>query len=112
LKDFWKNMLAIYGQPWYNRQTERDTVRCPINPLQKEFTMHSFEYNTREALIQGLSIQAGKLFADLYSNGSALESETALEAYKSLRRLLPTEQYGEGRHIGATAAHKATQGVC
>jgi len=73
--------------------------------------MHSFEYNTREALIQGLSIQAGKLFADLYSNGSAMESETALEAYKSLRRLLPTEQYGEGRHIGATAAHKATQGI-
>ena len=75
--------------------------------------MHSFEYNTREALIQGLSIQAGKLFADLYSNGSALESETALEAYKSLRRLLPMESdwNSDSRHIGATAAHKATQGV-
>jgi hypothetical protein len=75
--------------------------------------MHSFEYNTRQALIQGLSIQAGKLFADLYSNGSALESDTALEAYKSLRRLLPMEQdrWGDARHIGATAAHKATQGA-
>ena len=73
--------------------------------------MHSFEYNTREALIQGLSIQAGKLFADLYANGSALESETALEAYKNLRRLLPTENSWSGRHVGATAAHKATQGV-
>jgi len=75
--------------------------------------MHSFEYNTREALIQGLSVQAGKLFADLYANGSAMESETALEVYKNLRRLLPTEQRwnGEERHIGATAAHKATQGV-
>ena len=75
--------------------------------------MHSFEYNTREALIQGLSIQAGKLFADLYSNGSAMESETALEAYKNLRRLLPSEQKwdGEYRHIGHNAAHKATQGV-
>ena len=73
--------------------------------------MHSFEYNTREALIQGLSIQAGKLFADLYTNGSSMEAETALEAYKNLRRLLPSEQYGEGRHIGAPAAHKSTQGI-
>ena len=73
--------------------------------------MLSFEYTTREALIQGLSIQAGKLFADLYTNGSSMEAETALEAYKNLRRLLPSEQYGEGRHIGATAAHKSTQGI-
>ncbi len=71
--------------------------------------MHSFEYNTREALIQGLSVQAGKLFADLYSNGSAQESEDALMAYKSLRRLLPVDSW-TGRHQGATAAHKATQG--
>ena len=75
--------------------------------------MHSFEYNTREALIQGLSVQAGKLFADLYSNGTAQQSEDALEAYKSLRRLLPMEQKWDGseRHMGATAAHKATQGI-
>jgi len=58
--------------------------------------MHSFEYNTREALIQGPQ-----------------ESSDALEAYKSLRRLLPSEMdyRGDYRHIGATAAHKATQGV-
>ena len=75
--------------------------------------MHSFEYNTREALIQGLSVQAGKLFADLYKAGTAQQSEDALEAYKSLRRLLPSEQKWDGsyRHIGSTAAHKATQGV-
>ena len=73
--------------------------------------MHSFEYNTREALIQGLSVQAGKVFADLYSMGTAQQSHDALEAYKSLRRILPTESYGSGRHVGATAAHKATQGV-
>jgi len=73
----------------------------------------SFTYNTRNALIQGMSVQAGKLFADLYSNGTAQQSEDALEAYKSLRRLLPSEQKWDGshRHIGATAAHKATQGV-
>ena len=109
IENFWQNMLALYGQPWYNRQTERDTVSCPTTPLQKDFTMHSFEYNTMEAKIQGLSIQAGELFADLYKNGSADESETALEAYKSLRRLLPLENFSD-RHIGATAAHKATQG--
>ena len=75
--------------------------------------MHSFEYNTRNALIQGLSVQAGKLFADLYTTGSAQQSDDALEAYKSLRRLRPREyNWDEGaRHIGATAAHKATQGV-
>ena len=33
-----------------------------------------------------------------------------LQAYKSLRRLLPMDDW-TGRHQGATAAHKATQGV-
>ena len=115
IKNFWQNMLDKYTPLWYNRTAERETASDSLTtPLQKDFTMRSsFEYNTREALIQGLSIQAGKLFADLYANGSALESETALEAYKSLRRLLPTEENWDGssRHIGATAAHKATQGV-
>jgi len=73
----------------------------------------NFHYNTRNALIQGMSVQAGKLFADLYSSGTAQQSEDALMAYKSLRRLLPTEYdwQGDSRHIGHTAAHKATQGV-
>ena len=110
LKDFWKNMLATYGQPWYNDTPDRETGSASLtNPLQKEITMHSFEYNTMEAKIQGLSIQAGELFADLYKNGTASQSEDALEAYKSLRRLLPLENFSD-RHIGATAAHKATQG--
>ena len=72
--------------------------------------MHTFEYNTIEAKIQGLSIQVGELFADLWKQGS-YESDNALEAYKSLRRLLPMESFGSDRHLGATAAHKATQGA-
>ena len=73
---------------------------------------NDFHYNTRNALIQGMSVQAGKLFADLYSNGTAQQSEDALEAYKSLRRLLPREfGFGSSRHIGSMAAHKATQGA-
>ena len=73
---------------------------------------NAFSYDARQAKIQGLSVQIGELFADLYRDSSAqAESLECLEAYKSLRRLLPTEQYGEGRHIGATAAHKATQGI-
>ena len=72
-----------------------------------------FHYNTRNAKIQGLSVQAGELFADLYRDGGADATTTleALEAYKSLRRLLPREQEWDSasRHIGATAAHKATQ---
>ena len=75
----------------------------------------SFAYNTQQAKIQGLSVQVGELFSDLYpKHGEESEdSLQALEAYKSLRRLLPRENKwdGESRHIGATAAHKATQGV-
>jgi len=77
--------------------------------------MSDFHYNTRNAKIQGLSIQAGELFADLYRDGGtemgpkALE---ALEAYKSLRRLLPrSDKYDDkSTHMGSTAAHKSTQG--
>ena len=109
LANYFKIVLDRWKLIWYNSKTERDTVRCPTTPLQKEFTMHTFEYNTLEAKIQGLSIQAGELFADLWKSGS-YESDHALEAYKSLRRLLPTESFSD-RHIGATAAHKATQGA-
>ena len=105
-----QRMLDKLTSVCYNKQTERDTVRCPTTPLQKEFTMHTFEYNTTEAKVQGLSIQVGELFADLYKTGSDASLD-ALEAYKSLRRLLPTEDFGSGRHLGATAAHKATQGA-
>ena len=75
----------------------------------------SFAYNTQQAKIQGLSVQVGELFANLYKKHGedSEDSLQALEAYKSLRRLLPRENKwdGESRHIGATAAHKATQGV-
>ena len=116
LKDFWKNMLATYGQPWYNGTPERETGSASLtNPLQKDFTMSRFDYNTVEAKIQGLSIQVGELFADLYkdTDASASDVDNALEAYKSLRRLLPREYewISDSRHIGATAAHKATQGM-
>ena len=73
-----------------------------------------FHYNTRNAKIQGLSVQVGELFADMYRDvDTSADSLEALEAYKSLRRLLPKEldwMGQETRHVGATAAHKATQG--
>ena len=73
-----------------------------------------FHYNTRNAKIQGLSIQAGELFADLYRDGGADATTTleALAAYKSLRRLLPrSDKYDNAStHMGSTAAHKSTQG--
>ena len=92
--------------------TDRESVfdTPTVSLLQEDFTMRSsFEYNTTEAKIQGLSVQVGELFADLWKSGS-FESDHALEAYKSLRRLLPTDEW-TGRHQGATAAHKATQGM-
>jgi len=75
---------------------------------------NDFHYNTLNAKIQGLSVQVGELFADLYKDSSQQkESLEALEAYKSLRRLLPREYDWDesSRHVGATAAHKATQGI-
>ena len=71
-----------------------------------------FHVNRRNAKIQGLSVMAGEIYAELYKSDSYLDhlaSDEALEAYKSLRRLLLMEDCGE-RHIGAGAAHKATQG--
>ena len=77
--------------------------------------MIDFHYNTLNAKIQGLSVQVGELFADLHRSSQYSEkSLEALEAYKSLRRLLPREWPNHGtlsRHIGATAAHNSTQGV-
>ena len=95
--------------------TDRGTVLVSSSHFlfAKDNTMtNDFHYNTQNALIQGMSVQAGKLFADLYSNGTQQQSEDALEAYKSLRRLLPREfGFGSSRHIGSMAAHKATQGA-
>lgn len=77
--------------------------------------MTDFHYNTRNAKIQGLSVQVGELFADMYRDTSLTGNDAmeALEAYKSLRRLLPRERVWDRdsrqRHLGATAAHKATQ---
>ena len=79
--------------------------------------LNIFEYDKTKAKIQGLSVQVGELFAELYRDTSMQsESLEALEAYKSLRRLLPRETSwsampdSNNRHIGACAAHKATQG--
>ena len=85
-----------------------------ITEPKRDLSMTSdFHYNTTNAKIQGLSIQAGELFAAMYrDNGiDAKVTLEALEAYKSLRRLLPREQEWDSasRHMGATAAHKATQ---
>ena len=53
-------------------------------------------------IINSLSIVAGKRFARLYKNpkNSAQTVESALDLYRSLRRMLPVEQNGNGNHIG------------
>jgi len=71
-----------------------------------------FHLNRRNAKIQGLSIMVAEVYQQLYTSDSYLDhlaSDEALEAYKSLRRLLPMNEEGD-RHIGHKAAHKATQG--
>ena len=104
----WTNHLVRGIIGLTDRESVLDTPTS-VSLLQEDFTMRSsFEYNATEAKIQGLSVQVGELFADLWKQGSH-ESDHALEAYKSLRRLLPVDSW-TGRHQGATAAHKATQG--
>ena len=110
-----QKMLDKLTSVWYNDTPERETGSDSLTtPLQKETTMsNDFSFNKTQAKIHGLSIQVGELFADLYRSGSASSDETehALEAYKSLRRALPLEASYSERHVGATAAHKATQGA-
>ena len=77
---------------------------------------NDFSFDKTQAKIQGLSIQLGELFSHLYlQNGMNPNADSleALEAYKSVRRLLPREYdwVPDSRHVGATAAHKSTQGA-
>ena len=118
LFDFPMRMLDKLTSVCYNGTPERETGSSSLtsNPLQKDITMsNDFSFNKTQAKIHGLSIQVGELFADLYKAGSAEAdaADHALEAYKSLRRSLPREYEWDrdSRHVGATAAHKATQGA-
>jgi hypothetical protein len=65
--------------------------------------------------IQGLSIQMGELYAQLYRDkGVDIETvDYALEAYKNTRRMLPTtyNREGEVRHIGHGEAFESTSGT-
>jgi hypothetical protein len=82
-----------------------------------ESTRSSFDWDSIHAEIQGLSVAVGRLFAQTYKT-NRVNSLDLLEAYKGLRRALPREVKSlmhearkfKPRHIGATAAHKATQG--
>jgi hypothetical protein len=110
----WLKMLDKLTAVCYNDTPEGETGSSSPQPnlLQKDTTMNNdFSFNKTQAKIHGLSIQVGELFADLYRSGSPNQEETdhALEAYKSLRRALPLNWASE-RHVGSTAAHKATQG--
>jgi hypothetical protein len=104
---------------WYNRETETRPVAANLPSIEDLHMDNTFNNNPRQAKIQGLSVQVGELFADLYKDNTAQdEAQECLEAYKSLRRLLPREtawtawpRVSNNRHIGACAAHKATQGV-
>ena len=80
-----------------------------------------FAYNSEDAEIQGLSVTVGRRFSKAWreaKNGTASMSYALnlLEAYKNLRRALPLAQskWDDSlmtRHIGSTAAWKATQGM-
>lgn len=72
--------------------------------------METFNTNDFNAKVHGLSIQAGEVFRDLYHSRKATSAEidTALDAYRALRRLLPLTDDGK-RHVGHRAAWYSTQ---
>ena len=114
-------MDEYYYTDYPDKMPKRQTIAiepCPVGtqPTKRNLMRSNFDYNTQQAKIQGLSIQVGELFAEVWSsNGTPEQIDNALTAYKSLRRMLPFEEWDytriDRRHIGATAAHKATQKI-
>jgi len=82
--------------------------------------MKDFSNDATMAQLQGISVQLGDIFARVYRDSSkdvqidgspTYLSLQILEAYKEVRRCLPREgNYKGARHLGASAAHSATQG--
>ena len=113
-----EKMLDKLTSVCYNDTPESETgssSRTSSSFAKDNDMQNAFSYDARQAKIQGLSVQVGELFADMYKDNTdnGAGSLEALEAYKSLRRLLPRESDWDSssRHIGATAAHKATQAM-
>ena len=75
--------------------------------------MKDFSNDATLAQLQGISVELGDIFARIYRdrNASASDVDDVLDAYKAVRRCLPREGGMDSRHIGATAAHAATQGA-
>lgn len=77
----------------------------------------NFETCDINAKIHGLSILVGELYAEMYASSPGMNNmdqvDNALEAFKSLRRMLPTvfNEQGIERHQGHRAAHYSTQGA-
>ena len=131
ISKFFKKLLDKLTSLWYNRGTQQrnniNTItkeitmfsttqsRARFTPSSKNLTTNAFGFDKTQAKIHGLSIQVGELFADLYRMGSTQQEEAyeVLEAYKSLRRALPTvlTAGGETRHVGHRAAYFATEGM-
>jgi hypothetical protein len=82
--------------------------------------MKDFSTDATMAQLQGISVQLGDIFARVYRDSNkdvqldgspTYLSLQILEAYKEVRRCLPREgNYKGARHLGASAAHSATQG--
>jgi hypothetical protein len=82
--------------------------------------MKDFSNDATMAQLQGISVQLGDIFARVYRDSNkdvqidgspTYLSLQILEAYKEVRRCLPREgNYKGARHLGASAAHSATQG--
>ena len=82
--------------------------------------MKNFDNDATLAQLQGISVQLGDIFARVYRDSKqdvqldgsyTYLSLQILEAYKEVRRCLPREgKATDARHMGASAAHSATQG--
>tara|TARA_R110000782_G_scaffold102791_9_gene190249 strand:- start:1886 stop:2239 length:354 start_codon:yes stop_codon:yes gene_type:complete len=91
----------------------------PSDTLTSETTMNISKSNftlspATQDKIQGLSIQLGEVYAQLYRDNDCPTDvvEAALDSYRACRRMLPTvDNYrGEERHEGHSEAYEATNG--
>jgi len=88
------------------------TVATPSDMFRKFkalFSMDKDKYTYTEARLQAMSEELGRNFRAAYTNPAVEWDEwnQALDAYKAVRRLMPTKP--NGKRLGHLEAHLSTQ---
>ena len=101
-------MMPLYGSPPMVLPT---MVATPSNMFRKFKALFSMDdqYTYTEARLQAISEELGRNFRAAYNNPAVEWDEwnQALDAYKAVRRLMPTKP--NGKRLGHMEAHLSTQ---